>query len=334
MGHVAVTGSSGFIGSAVVRRLLAQRRAVRCLIEPGANTANLEGLPVERVTVDVTDFSGMRSALDGCEALYHLAAIYRTWAPDPELLHRVNVGGTVTTLLAAQAARVKRIVYTSSIAAIGLVAGGLADESTKWDLFDIANPYILTKWESERIAARFAESGLPVVIVNPAFPFGPRDIGPTPTGGIILSLLRKQVPGPIPGGLCTIDVDDCAEGHLLAEEKGRVGERYILGNDNVTFKELFEITSKVAGIRMPRLPVPGALASGVALGMELWADHVSHKEPQATYRSMRYTQRNAFFSNAKAKRELGLPTRPLEETVRRTVEWFRGDFEKVRRSSA
>jgi len=242
------------------------------------------------------------------------------------------IEGTTATLLAAQAAKVKLIVYTSSIAAVGIVDGGLADENTKFNLFDVANPYILTKWQSERIAMRFAESGLPVVIVNPGFPFGPRDIAPTPTGGIVLSLLKKQVPGYGPGGFCTIDVDDCAEGHLLAEEKGRVGERYILGNDNVTMKEFFEIVCRVADLPTPKLPFPGSLAAGVALGMELWADHVSHKEPLATYRSMRYAQRSAFFSNAKAKRELGLPARPLEETVRRAVEWFRGDFRKLKQA--
>lgn len=328
---VAVTGGAGFIGSAVVRKLLAQKRSVRAIVEPGGNTHNLEGLPVERVTCDVADFAGMKRALEGCESLFHLAALYKTWLPDEEIIHRVNIEGTVATLLAAQATKVKRIVYTSSIAAIGIVDGGLADETTKFNLFEVANPYILTKWQSERIAMRFAESGLPVVIVNPGFPFGPRDIAPTPTGAIVLSLLKKQVPGYGPGGICTIDVDDCAEGHLLAEEKGRVGERYILGNDNVTLKEFFEIVCRVAELPIPKVPFPGTLAAGFALGMELWADHVSHKEPLATYRSMRYAQRNAFFSNAKAKRELGLPARPLEETVRRAVEWFRGDFRRLKK---
>jgi len=330
MAHVAVTGATGFIGSAVVRQLLEQKRSVRALIEPGANTFNLEGLPVERVTVDVCDGDAMAKALEGCETLYHLAAIYKTWLPDPEIIYRVNVEGTVATLLAAQKARVRRVVYTSSIAAIGVGENGaLADETQKWNLFDVANEYILTKWQSERVALRFAESGQDVVVVNPAFPFGPRDVAPTPTGSIVLMLLKKQVPGWSTGGFCTIDVDDCAEAHLFAEQKGRIGERYILGNDNVSLKEFFEVVSKVAGLKPPKLPMPGALAAGVALGMELWADHVSHKEPPATYRSMRYAQRNAFFSNAKAKRELGLRTRPLEETVRRAVEWFRGDFQKA-----
>jgi len=197
----AVTGATGFIGSAVVRKLLEQKRSVRCLIEPGANLSNLEGLPVERITCDVTDFDTMKKALDGCETLFHLAAIYKTWLPDEEVIHRVNIEGTVSTLLAAQQAKVNRIVYTSSIAAVGLVDGGLADETTKFNLFDIANPYILTKWQSERIAMRFAASGLPVVVVNPAFPFGPRDITPTPTGAIIRALLNKEVPGSGPAVL-------------------------------------------------------------------------------------------------------------------------------------
>jgi dihydroflavonol-4-reductase len=150
-------------------------------------------------------------------------------------------------------------------------------------------------------------------------------VAPTPTGKIILALLKGQVPARGPGGICTIDVDDCAAGHLLAEEKGRVGERYILGNDNVTLNELFELVGRVAAVPIPRIPLPAKVSAGVALGMELWSDHVSHKEPPATYRSILYAQRNAFFSNRKAKRELGLPSRPLEESIRRAVEWFRAE---------
>jgi len=326
-GEVAVTGATGFIGSAVVRKLVEAKRAVRAIVEPGGNVnaKNLDGLNVERVTCDVTDGVAMKRALSGCETLYHLAAIYKTWLPDPSVLYKVNIEGTTATLLAAQAAKVKRVVYTSSIAAIGLVEGGLADESTPFNLYDVANDYILSKYLSERVALRFAQAGLDVVVVNPDFPFGPRDIAPTPTGKIIVALLKKEVPGVGAGGLCTIDVDDCAEGHLLAEAKGRTGERYILGNENVTLKELFELVCKAAGTPTPRLPLPKSVSAGIALGMELWADHVSHKEPPATYKSILYAQRNAFFSNAKAKRELGLPARPLEESVRRAIAWFRAE---------
>jgi len=325
---VAVTGATGFIGSAVVRQLLAQGRSVRALIEPGLENKkvrNLDGLDVERVTVDVTNLEQMRRALKGCETLFHLAAVYKTWMPNPEVLYRVNLEGTVVTLLAAKHAKVKRVVYTSSIAAVGLKAGGEADETNPFNTFDVADPYILSKWQSERIALRFAEDGLPLVVVNPAFPFGPGDVAPTPTGRILIGLLREIVPAVGPGGICAIDVDDVAAGHLLAETKGRVGERYILGNENVTFKELFEVVGRVSGCKVPKVPAPAWVGSSIALGMELWADHVSHKEPPATYRSLRYAQRNAFFSNAKAKADLGLPTRPLEETVRRAVDWFRAE---------
>ena len=328
MAVVAVTGATGFIGSAVVRQLLAQGRSVRALIEPGLKdkkVRNLDGLDVERVTVDVTNLEQMRRALKGCETLFHLAAVYKTWLPNPEVLYRVNLEGTVVTLLAAKHAKVKRIVYTSSIAAVGLKAGGEADETNPFNVFDVADPYILSKWQSERIALRFAEDGLPLVVVNPAFPFGPGDVAPTPTGRILIGLLREIVPAVGPGGICSIDVDDVAAGHLLAETKGRIGERYILGNENVTFKQLFEVVGRVSGCKVPKVPVPAWVGSSIALGMELWADHVSHKEPPATYRSLRYAQKNAFFSNAKAKSDLGLPTRPLEETVRRAVDWFRAE---------
>lgn len=325
MGTVAVTGATGFIGSAVVRQLVATGRSVRALVEPGARATNLDGLAIDRAECDVTDARSLRRALASCETLYHLAAVYKLWARTPEPMYRVNVEGTVATLLAAREAGVRRVIHTSSIAALGLRHGGLADEETPFDLFEVANEYILTKWQSDRVAARFAEAGLDVVIVNPAFPFGPGDVAPTPTGRILLALLRGQVPGRGPGGFCTIDVDDCAAGHLLAEERGRTGQRYILGNENVTLDEFFDLVARVANVPSPRLRFPAKLSACVALGMEIWADHVSHEEPPATYRSILYAQRNAFFSNAKAKRELGLPSRPLVDTIRRAVNWFRAE---------
>ncbi len=323
MSAVAVTGATGFIGSAVVRQLLAQKRVVRALVEPGANAKNLEGLNVEKIACDVTDAAQLRRALSGCDALYHLAALYKTWLPDEELIYRVNLEGTTSVLLAAMEKKVRRVVFTSSIAAIGVRDDGEADETTRFNLFDIGMPYITTKYLSERIAMRFADAGLGVVVVNPAFPFGPGDVAPTPTGGIVLALMEKRVPGIGSGGFCTIDVDDCAAGHVLAEEKGRVGERYILGNHNVTWRDFFEVVCRIAGVPAPRLPLPRTMSAVIALGMEKWADHVSHAQPLATYASVKYAQKNAYYSNAKARRELGLPTRPLEESVRRAVEWFR-----------
>jgi dihydroflavonol-4-reductase len=328
---VAVTGSTGFIGSAVVRRLLLGGREVRALVEPGAKEGPLEeverevGRSADRVVVDVTDVAAMSHALSGCESLFHLAAIYKTWVPDPTRLYEVNVAGTVASLLAAQKAALRRVVYTSSIAAVGLRPDGQsADEETPFNLFDVANDYILSKWQSERVALKFAHAGLPLVVVNPSFPFGPRDAAPTPTGRMVLQLLKGQVPGIAAGGFNCVDVDDVALGHVAAEEKGRVGERYLLADHNVTLKEFFAAVCEVGQVKAPKLPLPSSVTAAVALGFELWADHVSHQEPRATYRSIRYAQRQAFFDPAKARRELGLPSTPLRTSLARAIEWFRG----------
>jgi dihydroflavonol-4-reductase len=320
---VAVSGATGFIGSAVIRKLLADGRRVRALVEPGAPTENLAGLNVETVTADVCDFDGMVRALDGAKAYYHLAAIYKVWLPNPANIWRVNLEGTTTSLLAAQKVGVEKVVYTASIAAVGLREDGApSDETVPFNLYDIANEYLLTKHQSERIALNFANV-LPVVVVNPAFPFGPGDIAPTPTGKILLSLLKGEVPGVSEGGFNAIDVDDVAAGHVAAETRGKVGERYILGDHNVTFRQFFETVGRVTGKKMPTAPIPSGLARTIALGMEMWADNVSHQEPRATLKAIQYMQRQAFFDVSKARRELGLPSRPLEESIDRAVQWFK-----------
>lgn len=325
MERTAVTGATGFIGAAVVRRLLARGREVRALIEPGADTRNLDllGPHVERVEVDVCDGPGMLRALRGCASLFHVAAVYKTWAPDPHPIYRVNVEGTTNALLAAERAGLRRVVVTSSAATVGLRPGRWSDETVDFNLYGIANDYILSKHLSERVALRFAAAGLPVVVVNPCFPFGAGDIAPTPTGGIILSLLRGQVPGYGAGGFCAIDVDDTAEGHLLAEEKGRVGERYILGNHNISWRDFFALVAEVAGVKAPRLYVPSGAARALAWGLEWWANRVTREAPRATYRSIQYTQREAFFDNRKAREELGLPVTPLRDSLARAVRFFR-----------
>lgn len=327
MDVVAVTGASGFIGSAVVRQLLARGRAVRALLEPGADTRNLDAPwagALERLTVDVTDARGMERALQGCQALYHLAAIYKTWLPDPELIYRVNLEGTTTTLLAAQRAGLGKIVYTSSIAAVGLREDGApSDETVPFNLHAIANDYILTKHLSERIALRFAEAGLPLVVVNPGFPFGAGDLAPTPTGRIILSVLRGEAVGYSHGGFSAIDVDDVAAGHLLAEERGRVGERYILTNHNISWRDFFSLVAEVAGQRPPRLYIPRPIMTATGWGMERVADLLTHRPPPLTYKSALYSLERSFFDNSKARAELGLPVTPLAESVARAVRFFR-----------
>jgi len=277
------------------------------------------------VTVDVCDHAGMKQALRGASAYYHLAAIYKVWTPDPTDIYRVNLEGTTASLLAAQAAGVGRIIYTSSIAAVGRRADGApSDETIAWNLQDVANEYIWTKHLSERIALRFAEAGLPVVVVNPAFPFGAGDIGPTPTGRIILTVMRGEMPAVGEGGFCAVDVDDVAEGHVAAETRGRVGERYILGNHNVTFRELVALTCSISGAKEPKLSVPGWLGKGIGMSMEFVSDFVTHKEPLTTVKSVRYLQEKPFFDVSKARRELGLPCTPLATSVERAVAYFRG----------
>lgn len=321
----AVTGATGFIGSAVVRELSARGHKVRALVEPGAATTNLDDLPgVELVSVDVNDRAGMLKGLDGARYFFHLAAIYKIWTRDPEAIWRVNLEGALTSLLAAKDAGVERIVYTSSIAAVGLGPGQTpADETTPWNIGDIANDYIASKHQAERVALRLAEAGMPIVVVNPAFPFGAGDIGPTPTGQIIVNLLQGKVPAVGEGGFCAIDVDDVAKAEVSALTNGRIGERYILGNHNVSLREFFELVADVAGIKSPKLPLPSLLARTAALGMETWSEYVSKETPLATKKSVEYMQRYAYFDGSKARRELGMPNTPLRTSVEKAVAYFR-----------
>jgi dihydroflavonol-4-reductase len=285
----------------------------------------LHGLDVDVVTGDVNDRDAIARALDGCDTLFHLAAIYAIWLRDPSLMYRVNVDGSKTVLWAAYKAKVKKVVYTSSIAAIGRGENGAPVDEThafSREDWDDGNAYIRSKRLSEEDALRFAAEGLPLVVVNPAFPFGERDIGPTPTGGFIVGALKKQVPGYVDAGFCAIDVDDCAEGHVLAAEKGRVGERYILGNHNVMLRDFYRIVARTAGMKIPERRIPVAVAESMGWLMEKVAD-VRGKPPLATFKATRYAAHTHFFDNSKARRELGLPSTPLDVTIEKAVRWFR-----------
>ncbi len=319
-----VTGGAGFIGSAVVRKLLARGREVRCMVEPGADRQNLAGLDVELVTGDVRDRTAAMRAMEGCDVLYHLAALYRIWMEDPSLLYEVNVEGTKTMLWAAYRAGARRVIHTSSIAALGLRADGQpSDETTQFNLWDDANAYIRSKWLSERDALRFAAEGLPLTVVCPAFPFGERDIGPTPTGRFVVQALAGRVPAYPDGGFNVVDVLDVAEAHLLAEERGRVGERYLASGHNVTYREFYGLVADVAGVRPPRRGIPGPALEGVAWCLETWADRVSHREPLLTRKAARFASRQMWFDNTKVRTELGLEVTPLRDTIERSVRWFR-----------
>ncbi|MBI4509375.1 MAG: NAD-dependent epimerase/dehydratase family protein [Deltaproteobacteria bacterium] len=323
-GKTLVTGASGFIGSAVVRKLLARGREVRCYVEPGADRRNLSGLDVEVIEGDVNDRQRIADALRGCEVLYHLAAIYKLWMPDDAPIYEVNVEGTKTVLWAAYKASLRKVVYTSSIAAIGDPGnGGPADETVKFNLWKQSNAYIRSKWLSERDALRFAAEGLPLTVVNPSFPFGERDVGPTPTGKLILQALQGKVTPYMEGGCNCVDVEDVAEAHVLAEERGKVGERYIAGGHNVRYDEFFDLVMGIGGVNHRRVKVPKAVFHSLAWLLEKHADYVSHTAPPMTLKSSRWGARNVWYDCTKARRDLGMPLTPLRDTVAKSIRWFR-----------
>ncbi|MCG8420027.1 MAG: SDR family oxidoreductase [Proteobacteria bacterium] len=318
-----VTGATGFIGSAVVRKLLASGREVRALVEPGASLHTLDGLDVEVVRGDVCDRDTVDRAFRGVRFLYHLAAIYKIWTPDHRRMYEVNVEGTKNVLFAAMRSQVDRVVHTSSIAAVGLPESGqLADETTLFNYWKDADHYIRSKWLSERDALRFAGEGVPVIVVNPAFVFGVGDAAPTPTGSLILEALRGRVPGYPGGGFNAVDVEDVAEAHVLAEAKGRVGERYIAGNHNVTYRQFYEEVAAVADLRPITRKLPGPLVQSMAWAMES-AARFTQRPPRITRKAAWYAARRVWFDTGKAHAELGMPTTPLRQTIARAVEWFR-----------
>lgn len=321
-----VTGATGFIGSAVVRKLLAAGREIRCLVEPGADRRNLSGLDVEIVEGDVTQRERVEAAVKGCDVVYHLAAIYKLWLPDPSLMYEVNVEGTENVLWAALRAGVRKVVYTSSIAAIGARPDGTpADETVKFNLWDQANDYVLSKHFSERVALQFAARGLPVTIVNPSFPFGERDVAPTPTGRFIVEALRMKTLVYTDGGFNCVDVEDVAEAHVLAEKKGRVGERYIAGGHNVTWKEFYTLVAEVSGKKPPSRKIPLKAMLAASWLHERYAVRWKKQPPLVTYRSALWAARNVWYDCTKARTELGMPVTPLRDSLERSVRWFRAN---------
>ncbi len=324
MKKALVTGAAGFIGSNVVRELLGEGVEVRALIMPGENLQNLEGLAVERVEGNVLDPKSVGRALQGCDTLFHLAAIYKFWSPDPRQLYEVNIRGTNHMLMAARDAGIERIVFTSSIGAVGLEQGRKpATEETPFNWFAYKIDYILTKYISEMNALDMATFGLPVVVVNPAVPFGPGDIVPTPSGKIVVDVVNGNFPGYIDAGIMVVDVRDVARGHVLAAKKGRIGEKYILGNVNMTFKELVELIARKAGVKITLRRLPKAIMFGYGWLSEKISDRVTHKAPVLTYAGAKNSAKFCYFDSTKARVELGLTFRPIEETVGDAIAWFR-----------
>ncbi|WP_448205968.1 hopanoid-associated sugar epimerase [Azospirillum sp. sgz302134] len=322
---VLVTGATGFVGSAVARRLLAEGLSVRVLRRAGSDRRNLDGLDVEMAEGDLLDEASLRRAVTGCEGLFHVAADYRLWVPDPERMRRVNVEGTRALMLAALEAGVPRVVYTSSVATLGLVPEGEADEDTPSTLADMIGPYKRTKFLAEAEVRRLvAERGLPAVIVNPSTPVGPRDIRPTPTGRMIRDAAAGRMPAYVDTGLNIVHVDDVAEGHWLAWRKGEVGERYILGGENLMLRDILAIIATLTGRTPPVVRLPQRALLPVAYAMEAFARlSGASAEPLVTVDGVRLARKRMFFSSAKAWARLGYRPRPAAEALADAVAWFR-----------
>ncbi len=320
---VLVTGATGFIGGAVVRALVHRGIDVRVLARAGADLQNLQGLTVERVEGDLRDQSSLRKLLAGCRQLYHVAAHYALWAKDPAIFYDVNVTGTKTLLEAAREVGTERIVYCSTIGAIGLPpGGGLGTEETPVSLEQMAGHYKRSKYLAEQEVFTLAKAGLPVVIVNPSAPVGASDVKPTPTGQVIVDFMKGRMPAYIETGMNIVDVDDVAVGHLLAMEKGRIGERYILGNANLMLRELFEILSRLTGINAPSVKLPRLAILPLAY-LNLWMANVTGHPPRIPLEGVKMAKYNMHYDCSKAIRELGMPQTPPEVALEKAVRWFR-----------
>ena len=318
-----LTGASGFLGGHIARLLVEQGRSVRVLVRGSSNREGIADLPVEAVSGDLRDPASLGSALDGCRELFHVAADYRLWAPNPAEIYASNVEGTRNILQAAAAAGVERVVYTSTVGCIGLPANGEGgDEDTTVSLSEMEGPYKRSKYLAEQVALEFAAEGLPLVVVNPTAPVGEGDRKPTPTGRIIVDFLRGAMPAYLDAGLNMVDVRDVARGHLAAMEQGVSGERYILGGRNMTLREIFEALSKISGRPAPKIRIPYAAAYAYG-AMSTAAARLSGRAPRAPLDAVRMARRKMFVKSAKAEREIGFTAAPEEKAFERAIRWFR-----------
>ena len=322
-----ITGATGFVGSAVLRCLLNAAHSVRVLVRSGSFQQNIEGLNIEVVAGDLRAPATLKQAVSGCQALFHVAADYRLWAPNSEEIYASNVTGTRNLMLAAAEAGVGRVVYTSSVATLGINADGSpADEETPATLSDMIGHYKRSKFLAEaEVRGLVREQGLPVVIVNPSAPIGPRDVKPTPTGRTVLDAARGRMPAYVDTGLNVVHVDDVAQGHLDAFQRGRVGERYILGGENMSLYEILCSVASITGGRPPRLRLPHGFVLPIAYMMEGWARFFGRGEPRATVDGVRMAKKKMFFSSAKAERDLAYIHRPPAAAFRDAIDWYRAN---------
>jgi dihydroflavonol-4-reductase len=316
-----VTGASGFIGWHVARLLTERGYRVRALVRP---SSQLRELDVETVTGDLRDAESLHRAVAGCELVFHVAADYRLWTKDSNELYRSNVDGTRNVLEAARRQGVERVVYTSTVGCIGVPQGGVGDETVPVTLEEMSGAYKRSKFLAERVALEFAASGFPVVVVNPTAPVGDHDVKPTPTGKIVLDFLKGAMPAFIDTGLNLVDVRDTAEAHLLASKRGRPGERYIVGAENLTLVEILGKLARITGKEAPRVKLPYAVAYAAGVVTTGWARVTGHP-PRAPLDAVRMAKKKMFVSQEKAERELGFQPGPVDAALGRAVAWFRAN---------
>lgn len=321
-----VTGATGFVGSHVAQALAAQGADLRLLVRACSKTDNIADLQAERVVGDLRDASSLKSAMQGCDYVFHVAADYRLWVRDPEQMYRSNVEGTRAIIEAAQQSGVRRVIYTSSVATMGFTTTGyIADESSPVSLADMVGHYKRSKFMAEQVALEAGRKGANVVVVNPTTPVGEQDIKPTPTGRIIVDFLKRNFPAYVDTGLNLADVKEVARGHLLAMEKAVPGERYILGGENLTLKQILDKLSALTGLPSPTMKVPHAVAMGFAVFDQFFTGMILRKEPRATVDAVRMGRKKMFASSVKAERQLGYRVLPVENALERAVHWFQAN---------
>ena len=323
--RVVITGASGFIGSAVVRAAQARGAAVVAVVEPAADDRNLKGTDTERALLDIRDLDAVRAACQGARFVIHLAAVYRFWARDPKIFYEVNVGGTLNVLDAAAAAGCERLVFTSTVGVLGLGKtrhGQPADETSRTDISHLFGHYKRSKFVAEHEVLRAGAGGLDVCLVLPTFPLGPRDRRPTPTGKLVLDFLNGKMPGFVDTAMNVTHVDDLARGHLAALERGRRGQSYILGGDNLSMRQILQILADYAGLPMPRLEIPRGLALSAGVASDLIEGRLLRREPRVPLEAARMSATRMIFSDERARRELGYVSRPAREAIEESARWF------------
>jgi dihydroflavonol-4-reductase len=318
-----VTGATGFLGAHVARVLAEQGAELRLLVRPTSDLRNVEGLRADRVTGDLRSPALLEKAMSGCDTVFHVAADYRLWVRDPEQMYRSNVEGTRAVLDAARKNGIRRVVYTSSVATMGFtLTGSSADEESPVTLTDMIGHYKRSKFMAEQVALEAGRNGQDVVVVNPTTPVGEMDIKPTPTGRIIVDFLKKKFPAYVDTGLNLVDATECARGHVLALEKGRSGERYILGGENLTLKQILDKLGAITGLPSPKMKVPYFMALATGVVDEVFRGRIRGKEPRATIDAVRMGRKKMFVSSTKAERELGWQIVPVDSALRRAAAWF------------